>query len=193
MITKIDEFIKRAYNTACSHGFHDEKTSVEHQMMLVISEVGEAVEADRKNLHANPAGFEKCIGVEYGQRFKDYVKDSVEDEIADVCIRLFDMCGYFGIKPWRAGEEVLTLRNDWENEFGKMTFTEQAYALVQLLAPCCSPMTNEPSKEALNHIFGSVLFFIYYWSKNLGFDLAWHIEQKMKYNESRGYKHGKKY
>lgn len=192
MIKRIDEFIGRAYETAKKHGFHDEKTSVEHQMQLVICEVCEAVEADRKNLHANLAGFDKCVGIEYSQRFKDYVKDSVEDEMADVCIRIFDMCGCFGIKPYRSMEEILTLRDDWRQEFGKMRFSEQAYALVQLLTSWQPTDVNQVD-GVLSHVFGAALFFIHYWSLEMGIDLARHIELKMEYNESRGYKHGKKY
>ena len=42
MITRINDFIERAYTNSLEHGFHDEKTSFEHQMMLVISEISEA-------------------------------------------------------------------------------------------------------------------------------------------------------
>jgi hypothetical protein len=37
----------RAYKTACEHGFHDQELSNEHCLCLVISELMEAVEADR--------------------------------------------------------------------------------------------------------------------------------------------------
>ena len=192
MIKRIDEFIGRAFDTATKHGFHDKKTSVEHHLMLVISEIGEAVEADRKNRHANLAGFDKCIGIEYSQRFKDYVKDSVEDELADVCIRIFDMCGCFGIKPYRSYEEILTLRDDWKQEFGKMSFTEQSYALVQLLTSW-QPTEVNGVVQVLSHVFGAALFFIHYWTLEMGIDLARHIDLKMQYNESRQRLHGKKY
>lgn len=197
MIKKIDEFIKRAYETSCSHGFHDEKTSVEHQMMLVISEIGEAVEADRKNRRAYLKGYDivmRDVVITdnpsfFKTAFGDEIKDTVEDELADVCIRLFDMCGCFNIKPYRSMEEILTLRDDWRNEFGSMRFSEQAYSLVQLLAPCTSNM----DVVGLSHVFGVALFFIHYWTLEMGIDLARHIELKMTYNEMRGYKRGKNY
>lgn len=49
MITKeqTKDFIARAYDIAVKHGFHEKKLTVEHMMMLVLSEIGEAVEADR--------------------------------------------------------------------------------------------------------------------------------------------------
>lgn len=192
MIKRIDEFIGRAYETAKKHGFHDERTSVEHQLMLVITEISEMVEADRKNLHANLDGFDNCTGLTYTDRFKGYVKDTVEDEMADVCIRIFDMCGCFGVKPYRSMGEILTLRDDWRQEFGKMRFSEQAYALVQLLTSWPPTDVNQVG-GVLSHVFGAALFFIHYWSLEMGIDLARHIDLKMEYNESRGYKHGKEY
>lgn len=47
----------RAYKTACEHGFHDKELSNEHLLCLVISELMEAVEADRKGKHADRESF----------------------------------------------------------------------------------------------------------------------------------------
>lgn len=38
----------RAYKCACAHGFHNTELSNGHLLMLVITELSEAVEADRK-------------------------------------------------------------------------------------------------------------------------------------------------
>ena len=48
----LNELRDRAYKTACEHGFHDEELSNEHCLCLVISELMEAVEADRKGRFA---------------------------------------------------------------------------------------------------------------------------------------------
>lgn len=44
----LNELRDRAYKTACEHGFHDKRLSNEHHLCLIISELMEAVEADRK-------------------------------------------------------------------------------------------------------------------------------------------------
>lgn len=44
----LNELRNIAYKTACEHGFHDKRLSEEHCLCLVISELMEAVEADRK-------------------------------------------------------------------------------------------------------------------------------------------------
>ena len=109
-----------------------------------------------------------------------------------MCIRIFDMCGCFGVKPYRSMEEILTLRDDWRNEFGGMRFSEQAFALTQLLVSW-SPTDVNNMNGVLSHVFGVALFFVHYWALEMGIDLSRHIDLKMKYNESRGYKHGKNY
>ena len=43
----------RAYKTACEKGWHETELSNEHFLCLVISELMEAVEADRKGKRAN--------------------------------------------------------------------------------------------------------------------------------------------
>lgn len=48
----LNELRDRAYKTACEHGFHDEELSNEHCLCLVLSELMEAVEADRKGRFA---------------------------------------------------------------------------------------------------------------------------------------------
>ena len=63
----LNELRNRAYKTAREHGFHDEELSNEHLLCLVISELMEAVEADRQGQdgRANMIGFETCINNAY--------------------------------------------------------------------------------------------------------------------------------
>lgn len=44
----LNELRNIAYKTACENGFHDKDLSNAHILCLVISELMEAVEADRK-------------------------------------------------------------------------------------------------------------------------------------------------
>ena len=192
MIKRIDEFIGRAFDTATKHGFHDKKTSVEHQLMLVISEIGEAVEADRKNRHANLAGFDKCIGIEYSQRFKDYVKDSVEDELADVVIRIFDFCGLRKITPAMSSKGVLDMQDEFKEIFGNMSVCEQCFALSCLVGDI-GRYSEKWDKDRIEREIGAILSFCFDFAKFHGFDLEWHVEHKLRYNESRERLHGKKY
>lgn len=76
-------------------GFYDEPKQIGTQLMLVVSELAEALEADRKGQHANlEEYYKKPFSPE---RFKEFMKDSFEDEIADTFIRLFDLVGWLDI------------------------------------------------------------------------------------------------
>lgn len=80
-------------------GFWDTKRNFGELLMLVTSELSEALEAHRSGKKANrskylndvmhaPAFHEKAIE---RKAFEEHIKNSVEDEIADAVIRLLDM------------------------------------------------------------------------------------------------------
>ena len=70
--------------------------------MLIVSELSEALEADRKNKHAALNSFncrknERSCIEDFQADFQELIKDTFEDEIADTFIRLFDLCGALNI------------------------------------------------------------------------------------------------
>ena len=44
----LNKLAKEAYETAREHGWHDEEHSDEHWLMLILTEIAEPVNADRK-------------------------------------------------------------------------------------------------------------------------------------------------
>ena len=196
MITKeqTKDFISRAYDNAVKHGFHEKMLTVEHMMMLVLSEIGEAVEADRRNLHANLHGFEICKCLTYNDRFKNYVKDSVEDEMADVAIRLFDLCGALGIEPTDRYEYYDELYKELHEQMKHYSFTERCFTLCRILTSCeGAELEDDGTEDCVPVIIGAALCFLFIIADDLKIDLVRHIELKMKYNETRPKKHGKEY
>lgn len=195
MLEQTNEFIKRAHGCACRHGFHDVELSVEHCMMLVVTEVAEMVEADHKGKYAQMAMYESQKNTPQPENLKEahkkfcfetFIKDSVEDEMADVMIRLYDMCGVFGIE---FNESYLGVSMvDEYNEVRGRSFTEKAFMLCGML---CSGVDRD--EFPLDVVLGSALSFVECWAKDMGVDLVWHIENKMRYNESRSIRHGKQY
>jgi NTP pyrophosphatase (non-canonical NTP hydrolase) len=73
-------------------GFWDNERNVGELLMLVTSELGEAMEAHRKGKFAN---WNIVDQNNYG--FASGVKDTFEDEIADAVIRLLDLSAGLGI------------------------------------------------------------------------------------------------
>ena len=191
----LNELRDRAYKTACDHGFHDEELSNEHCLCLVISELMEAVEADRKGRFAKvPVDKKGTIFDErtfhyqnkyFAENFEAYIKDCVEDGLADACIRLLDLAGLRNISiDDFSGEMIYEATESCNNE----TFTESIYAISTI------PIRCEYEYDSLfNEQVNSMLLGIIGLANHLGIDLLWHIEQKMQYNELRENKHGKRY
>lgn len=196
MIMDLNELRNKAYKTACEHGFHDEELSNEHCLCLVISELMEAVEADRKGRLGKKckSRFEMDYNrypalVEEEKRFKcsfeKNVKDSLPDELADAAIRLLDLAGYRGIAIEKFTEEMIYESTESCND---ESFTESIYAIAMI------PVRFEYEYDySFDKQLNSMLLGIIGLSNYMGIDLLWHVEQKMRYNELRENKHGKKY
>ena len=106
----IKEISKEIHQVNVDKGFWDEgKNRNKGEMIALIhSELSEALEADRDNKRAKAGKFMIDIGTyfeEKGERFDNFfkqcfeedVKNSLEDELADVAIRLFDFAYGFDI------------------------------------------------------------------------------------------------
>lgn len=111
----LNDFSKEIYEGNKLRGFDVAKENIGQSLMLVVSELSEALEADRINKHANLKSFEHKLkksviinnpdlcsaeispDTAYKAYFEYSIKDSFEDEIADAIIRLFDLCGGLGI------------------------------------------------------------------------------------------------
>ena len=88
-------------------GFCDSKKEVGTMLMLIVSELAEALEADRTGDFCDFSKYEKCkkemdVGIRTSEEiekyaFEKYIKNSFEDELADVIIRVLDICGYLDI------------------------------------------------------------------------------------------------
>lgn len=83
-------------------GFSDEEIAyvkdafVAQKLMLTVSELSEALEANRKGNRAVLAGCDPNTH-DFKESFELSVKDSFEDELADTCIRLFDLAEWQGV------------------------------------------------------------------------------------------------
>ena len=176
---------QRIWEIATAHGWHEQPIPTAQYCGLIMTEMAEAIEADRNGRRAEDAEFKRALTFEAANKdsyfkacYKDYVKGSIEEEFADVVIRVLDMAQevhgdrmrWLGYYPW--GQ---VYQED-------KSFIENAWYFI---------------REVLNwgtmNISDSVSF-MFDWAQDLGIDLWQHIEWKMKYNELRPYKHGgKKY
>lgn len=181
-----NELKDKAHSNAVKHGFWEGRPSDNHFLCLVISELMEAVEADRKGKYfKGKMEFEIEFNrysalVEERKRFEcafeKCIKDTVSDELADAAIRLLDLAGANNLNLNRfCLQHVVT---------PKKSFTENIYAIVK-------DMVNYKysQEEQVNYALHQIRRL----SEILKINLLWHIEQKMIYNESREKMHGKSY
>lgn len=172
------DLIERVQMNAKDKGFHDVKISDEHKLMLIICEVSEAVEADREGRLAQqmPEDWLTMNDEDFKMTFLRNVKDSLEDELADVVIRMMDS----GYLRQFFGPTDYDLEN-YERQ-GEKSFVERAFRLVELISE--SIHYDDLSQAA------SEVFFI---ADELGINLLKHIRMKMRYNSTRPRLHGKAY
>ena len=191
----INEMKECAYDIACKHGWYEQKRTDIHELMLVVSELGEAVNADRNGKYANRERFENVLKefhVPFSYAFNQCIKDTVEDELADAAIRILSLAGLNSAdleeepfseegleKLVKAANNGLTISDNPE----KITFPEELFMVFNGIMKVLQEGAS----------MGDVLLNIYVIAYRRGIDLKWHIEQKMKYNEERPYKHNKKY
>lgn len=116
--------------------------------------------------------------------FEKNVKDSLPDELADAAIRLLDLAGLRSITINFSEEDIYESTESCNDE----SFTESIYAIATI------PVRFEYEYDySFDKQLNSMLLGIIGLSNYMGIDLLWHVEQKMRYNELRENKHGKKY
>lgn len=103
----INKLAKEIHENNKLKGFYEGEKNIGEMLCLIHSEVSEALECDRKD---------KYLGAEYFQIFKTkdfvfdcfkkdenskhfeaYFKDTFEDELADIMIRVMDLAAFKGI------------------------------------------------------------------------------------------------
>ena len=200
----LNELRDEAYRIACEHGWHEKEYTEQHWIMLVITEISEAVNADRRNRHTDKLAFEhdtmnalreKHL---YGEAFENYerscfnayIKDTVEDEFADVVIRILDLSGLYAVDLDMMPNAFKVYDSDTDRLLRQyiesVSMNEFAYSCTLRTVDICEHEISWGDIQCLLHR-------IYIYSIIKGFDLEWHVRQKMHYNESRPYKHGKNY
>jgi hypothetical protein len=114
--------------------------------------------------------------------FEKYIKDSFSDEIADIFIRTCDLMGFYGLEY----NEDISWRGDTLDEIIRVIRIKALGVADDLV----SYGKLDPFEQRL---FSDILFMCLKIAELEGFDLEWHVEAKVNYNSSRGYKHGKNF
>lgn len=182
----IPKLIIEHHSMMTDRGFHDIKTReisrenhIRELHALMIGELcGEALEAHRTNNFADLIKLQTCyveaLNIEpdeaWMKLFKGGVKDSYGDEIADVILRLFDLCGYSCKK----------INPDY-GEFYQQGWSNEGSDFLMI------------SEQIINRDLSFVFNLLYGFCVYHNIPIEKHIVVKMAYNGTRPHKHGKEY
>ena len=98
-MANLNELASVIHNNARAKGFYDAPFNTAEKLMLIVSELSEALERDREPGNAAPVPNLMLDAVDswgdpikFAMHFKTNIKDTFGDEMADAIIRILDLC-----------------------------------------------------------------------------------------------------
>lgn len=174
-------------------GFYDSDVSESKKWALIVSEFCEAMEAERKGKVVENEVYDIVLGCEEGFEnvFKQNVKDTVSDELADVFIRCMDAIGHC-IDKMEYTPDIFVFQSMVSDHLNKLLYFEKSISSVVYYAvhfvPWCVLEDDYYSNDYVKMMAIAIAA-----AKLYNIDLSKAIEAKIRYNELRGQKHGKQY
>lgn len=187
-----------AFKNADMHGFYTESTEIETALMLIITEMAEAVQTDRHNRHGSIEDYESEIqmGRDIPTAYKNSLEGTVESEFADIAICILSLLGWMNSKKpiifnrdsFLADKyEVAKIQYNVQNLINKGSIAKDLYRLNGHFSKF---VDNESCSWFVSDTLQDILMRVFAIAHNNNIDLMEHIKLKMKYNESRPYLHG---
>jgi NTP pyrophosphatase (non-canonical NTP hydrolase) len=195
----IRELIEESHKISREKGFWDGDKNHSETVLFIIANVGDVVKARREKRMANWVAYSSAtIGIEDHKdirvkvAFEEHIKDTFEDEIANVMIRICDFLGGTRVKmtelqPWTRDYVDFPL-----NEFFLHAQVSGRYdgKLAEWLHNAlweCAAYSKEDDHGLLHLMcyLGTVV-------SEMGIDIERHIETKLEYNKTRPKLYGRK-
>ncbi len=187
---QINKYIEKCHRLAKQAGWWSEIPESEpkrsewlaDKIDLIASEGAEMIEATRENRYTEIGmTIENLNNSTNGlEVFRDHIKDTFEDELADIFIRTCDLMGFYGVEL----DMSLGVYNNnctrKEIRFIRIEALELARGVISV---------NKHASDSLSYIIYRCINI----AKNENIDLKEHVEMKLEYNKSRGIKHGKEF
>ena len=189
----LKQFMTKAYENAKAKGFYKPDLDINQALMLIITEMGEAIQASRHNRHGSIDGYNTYLEVsDEHVAYEESLEGTVESEFADITLRIISLLG------WYDSQNTICLMNDTElkktEEFHKVEFYHGNYCLPTAMYLIITRITYFPfscSPAWMNTLrLQDILVQVFALAHAEGIDIVEHIKLKMQYNESRPYLHG---
>ena len=180
----LNELAQKIHESNKLRGFDVSKDNIGQTLMLIVGEIGEAMDAHQCGRFVPENSVECCLTTESIQILKDvferHIKNTFEDELADIAIRTLDFCAAFGVEDIYSEHCVVPI-NVGEAFLNATWYLTFQYNYINTL------------KEKKQCTLLKIIHIIEVISMRHGINLEKHIALKMRYNETRPYKHGKLY
>ena len=171
---------------AAANGWNDKKEDHGTSIALIKTELSEAMDAFRNNSYCKMTPKElqkensKINNIDdFSIFYKKAVKETFEEEVSDIAIRILHYSGYYGLT---LGDSAIMPTKE------KGLFNKDFIAIDKIL----TSLYDNNSRQDQTSVFTIVLRMLESISEVYGFDLEQHINLKLAYNATRGYKHGNK-
>ena len=182
----LNELAHKIHESNKLSGFDVAQDNIGQSLMLIVGEISEAMDAHQCGRFTKVEDLEYCrdaVGDALEYYFEKLIKNTFDDELADIVMRTLDFCASFGVDideayyksvatvPINVGEVLLKATSCVTCQYGKiMNYNTKDYRMLCIVLHIVETL-------AIRH----------------DINLEKHIALKMRYNETRPYKHGKRY
>ncbi len=193
---QIIQLSSQAYDTAKAQGFYTDRTNITTALMLIITEMAEAVQADRKNKHGSIDDYESWLGTSEEHAYEYSLEGTVESEFSDIAIRILSLLGWYNDKhpvEFYQDTQLLNRINLSECKFTH-DHLDLPRGLFRILSETITLSDAEYNPDwVITDLLQDTLCQVLALANYLGIDIISHIHLKMQYNEYRDHLHGYKY
>jgi len=188
--------IEASHTLGKDHGFWEKEKDLKEEMLYIFSNIGDIAKAYKKGRRANWSKFDAMIGQlensndnqNEGTRkiYKEYIKDTFEDEIANVILRITDLFGgkninIVSVHPWLDNLSETELNYFFRNVNPNHDFKENvSHWLNESLALCMFS-----SDKDQDYGFSHILFHLGALIEFFDIDIEKHLTKKIEYNRLR--------
>jgi len=192
--------IEASHTLGKDRGFWEKEKDLREEILYILSNVGDIAKAVKKGRKADWTNYEASINtldrkeyldpkeIEFSKKeyFKTYIKDSFEDEIANVILRITDIMGgkkinITEVNPWIAPCEHTELNYFFRNVKPTEEFAGNTPRFLNEAIHICMFHSTEDKDYGLSHILfylGSIIEFY-------DIDIEKHLIKKIEYNRTR--------
>ena len=185
---KINELKDRAYQVACGAGWYECKNSHIHEVALVMAEVGVALDAKVREVKMTQRAMFERESVTPQKNpmkhwvfcYENFIKDTWEDRLAGVVIRMLALAGKVGAELKEEDFDAANIdrgvkhaEKGLEKSSKPVTIPEEVSLIFQSLAFVLDGL------ESMADVLQLVLVF----AGRHKMDVMWFVEQKLKYME----------